>query len=70
MKNKEISGLSEKELVEKIKEDKASLNKKTLNHGVSPVDNPSEIRVQRRTIARMITEINKRKKDATKASKK
>ena len=69
MKNKEIAGLSEQELVEKIKDGKAGLNKKTLNHGVSPVDNPAGIRVERRTIARMLTEINKRKKDAKKASK-
>jgi len=70
MEKKEISGLSEKELIEKIKEEKAGLNKKTLNHGVSPVENPSEIRIQRRNIARMITEVNKRKNDALKASKK
>jgi large subunit ribosomal protein L29 len=70
MENKEIAGLSDQELVEKIKEEKAGLSKVTLNHAVSPVENPASIRLNRRNIARFITEVNKRKKDASKASKK
>jgi len=71
MKNKEIAGLSDQELVEKIKEEKAGLNKTKLNHAVSPVENPANIRVNRRNIARLNTEVNKRKKDAReKAAKK
>lgn len=64
MKNKEIVGLSDQELVEKIKEEKAGLNKLKLNHAVSPVENPAKIRVDRRNIARLNTEVNKRKKGA------
>jgi large subunit ribosomal protein L29 len=64
MKNKEIVGLSDQELVEKIKEEKAGLNKSKLNHAVSPVENPAKIRVDRRNIARLKTEVNKRKKGA------
>lgn len=64
MKNKEIAGLSDQELIEKIKEEKAGLNKMTLNHAVSPVENPANIRTNRRNIARLITEVNKRKKAA------
>jgi large subunit ribosomal protein L29 len=64
MKNKEIVGLSDQELVEKIKEEKAGLNKLKLNHAVSPVENPAKIRVDRRNIARLKTEVNKRKKGA------
>ncbi len=71
MKNKEITSLSDQELVEKIKEEKDGLNRITLNHSVSPVENPAGIRLNRRNIARFVTEINKRKKDAhQKASKK
>lgn len=62
MKNKEIVGLSDQELIEKIKEEKAGLNKMTLNHAISPVENPAKIRVNRRNIARLKTEENKRKK--------
>ncbi|MCW3076678.1 MAG: ribosomal protein [Bacteroidetes bacterium] len=64
MKNKEIVGLSVQELNDKIKEEKASLNKLTLNHAVSPVENPAKIRADRRNIARLNTEVNKRNKAA------
>jgi large subunit ribosomal protein L29 len=61
---KEIKGLSDQELVEKITSEKADLNKITLNHTISPVENPSKIRVARRNIAKMLTEVNNRKKAA------
>ncbi len=62
MKNKDIKGLSEQELHEKIKEEKAGLNKMTLNHAVSPVENPAQIRINRRNVAKLMTEVNNRKK--------
>jgi len=64
MKNKKdnISALSDQELIEKIKEEKAGLNKMTLNHAISPVENPSTIRVNRRNVARMLTVLNQRNK--------
>jgi len=64
MATKEIKGLSDQELNEKITAEKADLNKVTLNHAISPVENPSKIRVQRRNIAKMLTEANNRKKAA------
>ena len=66
MATKEIKGLSDQELNDKIKEDKDALNKVTLNHAISPVENPSKIRHDRRNIARMLTEANNRKKSASK----
>lgn len=66
MKNKEIVGLSDQELIEKIKEEKAGLNKMKINHAVSPVENPAKIRLNRRNIARLLTEENKRKKASNK----
>ena len=68
MKNKEIKGLSEQELIEKIRDGKADLNKMTLNHAISPVENPAKIRLERRNIARMKTEANLRKREAKKAT--
>jgi len=64
MKNKDIAALSDQELIEKIAEEKAGLNKMKLNHAISPIENPLKIRNTRRTIAKMVTETNKRKKAA------
>jgi len=66
MKNKEIVGLSDQELTEKIKDEKANLNKMTLNHAISPVEDPSKVRVNRRNVARMLTEVSKRKNASNK----
>ena len=66
MKNKEILSLSDVELTDKIKEEKEKLGKTTLNHSISPVEKPSEIRTSRRNIARLITEVNNRSKIANK----
>jgi large subunit ribosomal protein L29 len=64
MKNKEIVSLSEQELKDKITEGQADLNKMKLNHAVSPIENPVQIRLTRRNVARLKTEVNKRNKGA------
>lgn len=64
MASKEIKGLTDQELVEKIATEKADLSKMTLNHTISPVENPAKIRIARRNIAKMLTEVNNRKKAA------
>jgi large subunit ribosomal protein L29 len=64
MATKEIKGLSDQELNEKITAEKADLNKMTLNHAISPVENPAKIRIARRNIAKMLTESSNRKKAA------
>jgi large subunit ribosomal protein L29 len=64
MATKEMKGMTDQELKEKIQAEKADLNKLTLNHTISPVENPSKIRANRRNIARMLTEVNNRKKAA------
>jgi len=61
MANKEIKGLTDQELAERIAEEKTAYGKMRLNHAISPVENPSVIRSNRRGIARMLTEANKRK---------
>lgn len=61
MKNKDIVGLSEADLNEKIKENKAALNKVKLNQSITPIDSPAKIRTDRRAIAKMLTEVSKRK---------
>ena len=60
MKIKEVNELETKELVEKLENAQAALNTMKLNHTVSPLENPSEIKVARRDIARMKTELRQR----------
>ena len=62
MAKSDIKGLSDQELQSKIAEEKATYSKMLLNHAISPVENPAQIREQRRTVARMLTEVNSRKK--------
>lgn len=65
MKQKDIILLSEQEIKEKIQAEKNKLIKLKLQHAVSPIENPMEIRSTRKTIARLLTELNKRKNTKT-----
>ncbi len=60
MENKDIIALSVQELRDRIKEEKANLNKMKLNHTVSPIENPMKIREARKLIARLSTELTKK----------
>jgi large subunit ribosomal protein L29 len=60
MKNKEVRELSTKEIEERIESEILSLDQKKINHSISPLDNPSQIKEQRRTIARLKTELHQR----------
>jgi large subunit ribosomal protein L29 len=62
MANNELKGLSDQELKDKIADEKSTLNKQKLNHAISPIENPSKIRINRRNIARLLTEGTSRKK--------
>lgn len=61
MKQKEIKQLSENDIREKVKEEQTALTKMKLSHSVSAIENPLKIRKTRRTIARLKTELKKRK---------
>ncbi len=56
-----IHEMTDLELLKKIQEDRKSLSKMKLYHRVSALDNPMELRFKRKEIARVLTEINKRK---------
>jgi large subunit ribosomal protein L29 len=60
MKTAEIIKLIDKEIVERLESEKANLAKLKLNHAISPLDNPSQIRETRKTIARLETELRQR----------
>jgi large subunit ribosomal protein L29 len=63
MKIKEVKELSTKEIEERIEAEKISLDQKKINHSISPLDNPSQIKEQRKTIARLLTELHQRKQN-------
>ena len=54
--NKEIRELTAAELDEKIKSVSMEYTKMKLNHAVSSIENPIQIRNTRRYIARLLTE--------------
>ena len=65
MKMTEIKGLETKELAERIEAEVAKYNQMKLNHAVTPMENPSQIKKARRDIARMQTELRQRECNAT-----
>ena len=66
MNNKEVIALSDKDLLQELKDKKMLLNKLTLNHKVSDIENPMVIRSTRRTVARIMTELTVRKNNIAK----
>ena len=61
MKNSEITGLSKEELVVRIAEEKENLLKLKFAHTISAIENPTRINKVRKDIARLNTEMTKRK---------
>ncbi|MVN90011.1 50S ribosomal protein L29 [Mucilaginibacter aquatilis] len=61
MKSSEISALSTEELVARIGEEKTNLTKLKFAHAVSAIENPNRIKVIRKEVARLNTELTKRK---------
>lgn len=61
MKNSEIIELSTEEIVDRITEEKSNLTKLKFAHAVSAIENPSRINKVRKDIARLNTELTKRK---------
>ena len=53
MKIKEVKELETKDLAERIEAEVAKYNQMKLNHAISPLENPSQIKATRRYIARM-----------------
>ena len=60
MKTAEIKELTTAELEERLAAEKEALNRLQLNHSISPLDNPLQIKVARRNIARLATELRAR----------
>ena len=60
MKTREIKELTTSELQERLVATKENLNRLVLNHSISPLDNPMQIKDARRTIAKINTELRLR----------
>ena len=57
---KSIQGLSVEDLSARIKEDELRLKKLEFGHAISPLENPMSIRILRRELARLKTELQKK----------
>ena len=60
MKIAEIREIATNELAERIEAEVANYNQMVLNHSISPLDNPAQIKKLCRTIARMKAELRQR----------
>ncbi len=60
MKSAELKELNTNELVERLEAQKELLERLKMNHAISPLDNPMQIKATRRDIARMATELRQR----------
>jgi large subunit ribosomal protein L29 len=60
MKSSEIKQIPTNELVERLETAKTNYEQTVLNHSVSPISDFSKIKIARRDIARMKTELRQR----------
>ncbi|MGM9847026.1 MAG: 50S ribosomal protein L29 [Muribaculaceae bacterium] len=60
MKKEEIKELSTSDLLERLEVMEKEYRQLTINHSVSPIDNPAKITADRKMIARVKTELRKR----------
>lgn len=61
----EIKQLNDKELQEKLKEERALITKLKIQHAVSDIENPKRITAQRKLVARLLTETKLRNMKAS-----
>lgn len=55
-----IRELSTPELLERLEGERKQLTRLKLNHAVSPLENPNKIKIYRKTVARLETELRRR----------
>ena len=63
MKKSEIEKLSPEDLQDKLVEFKKQLSDLKMNHAVSPLENPLQIKTIRKTVARLLTAINSKQNE-------
>ena len=65
-KQEAIREMSTTDLKERVEQAREQLVKMKLNHAVSPLDNPNQIRETRKNIARYLTELRRRELEGKK----
>ncbi|MBO4820246.1 MAG: 50S ribosomal protein L29 [Prevotella sp.] len=60
MKINEVRELSTQDLVERLEGAMANLQQLKMNHAITPLENPMQIKMVRKDIARMKTELRQR----------
>ncbi|MCF6169370.1 MAG: 50S ribosomal protein L29 [Bacteroidales bacterium] len=60
MKQEVITELSTADIKDRLEEERKHLVKLRMNHAVSPLENPHQITENKKTIARLETELRKR----------
>jgi large subunit ribosomal protein L29 len=60
MKAEVVRELSTPEIKERLEEERKGLVRLKMNHAISPLDNPRKIGENRKTVARLLTELKKR----------
>lgn len=63
MKASEIENLSLEDLQDKIADYQKQLLDLKMNHAVSPLENPLQIKMVRRTVSRLLTALTSRQKE-------
>lgn len=56
-----LSDLSNDDLQERLDSSQRLVKQHSFNHVITPLENPMQIRAERREVARILTEVNKRK---------
>lgn len=60
MKIAEVREMSDKDLLARLDAERMAYDQLVLNHSVTPLDNPTEIKKKRRDVARMLTVLHQR----------
>ena len=63
MKNADIRALSLEELKEQIKSEKTNGQSLRFAHAISPLENPARLKYNRKSVARLLTELTRREKE-------
>lgn len=58
-----LSDLSLEQLQDQVADSKLQLKKMKFTHSIQPIENPMEIRLAKRKVARLMTELSKRKNE-------
>jgi large subunit ribosomal protein L29 len=59
-KKQDLKDLTGPELQDKLETERDTLGKLRFNHAVSPVESPAQLRLKRKSVARILTEMRRR----------